>query len=582
MKKNNNKEKRNTFSSSLGFVLAAAGSAVGLGNIWRFPYLAAKDGGGLFLLVYLILALTFGFSLLISEISIGRKSKQSALTAYGTLHKKSKWIGVFASIVPFLIFPYYCVIGGWVLKYFVAFLTGAAPETASSGYFGGFITDQWQPIIFDVIFLVFTALVIYRGVNKGIESISKVLMPVLLVFVIGISIFSLTLKPEYKVISLESNGACVNIKLENNDTANEIYNHISEGDVTVTLSNDIGSAKTTVLPWSTKQSKSSGTAKAGDVVLLDGKLTILNKGAEDIESDTLVFIGSLLDRDEAFFEDANASAVLRTGESKTGLSGMKVYLIPNFEGKTAHDIFIIVLDAMGQLFYSISVAMGIMVTYGSYFKDDENLTKSVNQIEFFDTLVAFLAGVMIIPAVFSFMGSEGMANSGPGLMFKALPKVFMEMGTIGTIIGCIFFFMVFLAALTSSISILETVVASLMDSFGWSRKKATVLESLMGLVIGIVVCLGYNVLFFNIKLPNGADAQILDLLDYLSNNIFMPVVAIGTCILIGWILKPKTVIEEATKNGEKLRRKHLYVAMIKFVAPLLLSVLLLVSLGVIK
>lgn len=459
------KEKRSSFSSSLGFVLAAAGSAVGLGNIWRFPYLAAKDGGGIFLVVYIVLALTFGFTLIVSEVAIGRKTKQAALSAYTRLDKRFGWIGVFASIVPFMILPYYCIIGGWVLKYFTAFLTGSGTATAQDGYFTGFITGYWQPIVFDIIFLAATAFIIYRGVNKGIESISKVLMPVLLVFVIAIAVFSLTLKG---------------------------------------------------------------------------------------------------------------------GEGRTGIDGLKVYVIPSFAGRSAHDIFIVVLDAMGQLFYSISVAMGIMVTYGSYFKDDANLMKSVNQIEFFDTLVAFLAGVMIIPAVFVFLGEEGMQNSGPGLMFIALTKVFAQMGTVGNIVGCIFFFMVLLAALTSAMSVLETVVASMMDSFGWSREKATIIESVTALVIGIVICLGYNIFYFELPLPNGTTAQILDIMDYVSNNIFMPVVAIGTCILVGWIVKPKTVIDEATKNGERFGRKHLYIVMIKFIAPLLLTVLLLGSFGIIK
>ena len=226
--------------------------------------------------------------------------------------------------------------------------------------------------------------------------------------------------------------------------------------------------------------------------------------------------------------------------------------------------------------------MGIMIAYGSYFKDDGNLMKSINQIEFFDTLVAFLAGVMIIPAVYVFIGEQGMENSGPGLMFIALPKVFSEMGFIGNIIGAVFFFMVLLAALTSAMSVLEAVVASLIDAFGWSRKKATIIESVLALVIGIIICLGYNLLYFELKLPNGSTAQILDIMDYLSNNIFMPLVAIGTCVLIGWIIKPKTIIDEATKNGEKFGRKSLYIAMVKFVAPVLLFVLLLGSLGIIK
>lgn len=456
-------EKRSSFSSSLGFVIAAAGSAVGLGNIWRFPYLAAKDGGGIFLVTYLILAVTFGFTLLITEISIGRKTKQSPLTAYGILHPKWKGLGVIAVIVPFMILPYYCIIGGWVLKYFVAFVTGNGLEAAEDGYFGGFITDIGSPIIYNIIFLAATVFVIYKGVNKGIEAMSKILMPILLVLVIGVAIFSLTI-----------------------------------------------------------HSKETG---------------------------------------------------------RTGLEGFMVYVVPDVSGMGVKDFFVVIMDAMGQLFYSISVAMGIMVAYGSYFKDDHNLVKSVNQIEIFDTLVAFLAGVMIIPAVYVFMGKEGMTG-GPGLMFVAIPKVFAEMGKIGNVLGAVFFLMVLFAALTSSISVLEAVVSSLMDQFKVSRRKATIMEGVIALVLGIVICLGYNKLYFDIKLPNGSNAQLLDIFDYISNNILMPIVAIGTCILIGWIVKPKTVIDEATKNGEKFGRRKLYIAMVKVVAPILLFILLLGAFGV--
>ncbi|MBR1554765.1 MAG: sodium-dependent transporter [Oscillospiraceae bacterium] len=458
-------EKRNSFSSSLGFVLAAAGSAVGLGNIWRFPYLAAKDGGGLFLVIYLILALTFGFTMIVSETAIGRKTKQSALTAYGTLHKPSKWIGIFACLVPFMILPYYCIIGGWVLKYCFAFMTGNGIAAAQDGYFTDFITSYAEPIIFDIVFLGAVAFVIYRGVNKGIESLSRILMPILLILVIGIAIYSLTIK---------GNGEC------------------------------------------------------------------------------------------------------------SGLDGLKVYVIPSLAGMTGKDVFITVLDAMGQLFSSISVAMGIMVTYGSYFKDDSNLMKSVNQIELFDTLVAFLAGVMIIPAVYVFLGEEGMRSSGPSLMFIALPKVFAEMGFIGNIIGAVFFIMVLFAALTSAMSVLEAVVASLIDAFGWSRKKAVLIETGIALVIGIIICLGYNALYFELTLPNGSSAQILDIMDYISNQILMPVVAIGTCIMVGWLVKPETIIQEATKNGEKFGRKKLFIVMIQYIAPVMLFTLLLGSLGILS
>ena len=468
-----NKQNRSSFSGRLGFVLAAAGSAVGLGNIWRFPYLAAKDGGGLFLVTYLILALTFGFTLLITEIPIGRKTGQSPLTAYKIIHPKMGWLGILACLIPALILPYYCAIGGWVLKYLSAFLTMQGAAAAADTYFTGFITATWEPIIWFIIYLSATTLVVYKGVNKGIEKLSRVLMPILLVLVLGIAIFSL------------------------------------------------------------------------------------------------------------FLNHTDANGVIRTG-----LQGLKVYIIPNFEGMTLKQFFVVLTDAMGQLFYSISVAMGIMIAYGSYVSKETDLNKSVNQIELFDTIVAFLAGMMIIPAVFTFMGSEGLAASGPALMFVALPKVFAAMGTVlGPIVGILFFLTVAFAALTSSVSVMEAIVSSVIDKFHLDRKKATLIVAAAAGIVGILVCLGYNVLYFEAVLPNtpaGKNAQILDILDYLSNYIFMPVVSIATCIFIGWIVKPKTIIEEVTLGGRKFGREKLYVVMVKFITPVLLTLLLLQALGLIK
>lgn len=464
MKKEKN---RNSFTGSIGFVLAAAGSAVGLGNIWRFPYLAAKDGGGLFLVMYLILALTFGFTLLTTEIAIGRKTKQSPLTAYSRVRKKWGFLGVIACLVPVIIMPYYSVIGGWVVKYFIAYLTGDGSNAASDGYFTAYITGEWKPIVLMIVFLGVVAFIIFRGVNKGIESSSKIIMPVLLLLVIGIAIFSLTIR----------------------------------------------------------------------------------------------------------HTDAD-------GVTRTGMEGFWIYVIPDLQDLTVKGFFTVLLDAMGQLFFSLSVAMGIMIAYGSYVKDDANLVKSINQIEIFDTAVAFLAGVMIIPAVYTFMGKEGMAASGPSLMFVSLPKVFDAMGKIGNVVGCLFFAMVLFAALTSAVSVMEAVVSSLMDQFHMSRAKATVIETIIALVGGIVVCLGYNKLYFDITLPNGSHAQILDIMDYISNNCFMPLVAIGTCVLVGWIVKPAMIIEEVEKSGCKFGRKKLYVVMVRYIAPVLLMVLLLKSLGI--
>ena len=458
--------KRSNFTGSIGFVLAAAGSAVGLGNIWRFPYLAAKGGGGLFICLYIILALTFGFALLTTEIAIGRKTAQGPLTAYGKIHPKWRFIGFFAWLVPIIILPYYCTIGGWVLKYFAEFVLGHGTEAAADGYFTGYITSQWGPIIWKIVFLAAVAFVVYNGVNKGIENYSKVLMPILFVLVIGIAFFSLTLS----------------------------------------------------------------------------------------------------------HTDAD-------GVTRTGLEGLKVYLIPDFTGVTVKKFFVILMDAMGQLFFSISVAMGIMVAYGSYAKKDTNLIKSINQIEFFDTLVALLAGMMIIPAVFTFMGLEGM-SAGPGLMFVSLPKVFQAMGKVGGFIGILFFLMVIFAAVTSAVSVMEAIVSSIMDKFHYSRRKSTTIVTIYSLIFGLIVCLGYNKIYFEFELPNGTVGQVLDIMDYLSNNIFMPLVALCTCILIGWVAKPETVIDEVTIGGYKFGRKGLYIAMIRYIAPVLLFVLLIQSFGI--
>lgn len=459
--------RRNSFTGSIGFVLAAAGSAVGLGNIWRFPYLAAKDGGGLFLVVYLILAVTFGFTLLTTEVAIGRKTKQSPLTAYKQLSEKWNFLGIIACIIPVIILPYYCVIGGWVVKYFLIFLTGNGAKAAEDGYFSGYITGTGQPILLFIVFLGMVAFIVFRGVNKGIESSSKILMPLLLVLVIGISVFSLTIK------------------------------HTDE-----------------------------------------------------------------------------------EGVIRTGLEGFRIYVIPNVSDITVKGFFTVLVDAMGQLFFSLSVAMGIMIAYGSYVRDDANLVKSINQIEVFDTVVAFMAGVMIIPAVFTFMGTEGMKAYGPGLMFVSLPKVFAAIGKVGQFVGCLFFALILFAALTSAVSVMEAVVASFMDGFHISRTKAAVIETAIALIGGLVVCLGYNVWYFELNLPNGSTAQILDVMDYVSNSCLMPLVAIGTCILIGWVVKPSVVIDEVEKNGCKFGRRKLYLVMLKYIAPVLLLILLLKSLGV--
>ena len=460
------KNVRSSFSTSVGFIMAAAGSAVGLGNIWRFPYLAAKDGGGVFILCYIVLALTFGFALLTTEIAIGRKTAQSPLTAYGRLHKNWGFLGALACLVPTLILPYYCSIGGWVFKYLFLFCTGNGFSAAEDGYFTGYITEVGQPIFWMLLFFAATAFVVYSGVHKGIEKYNRILMPVLVALVVGIACFSLTLA---------------------------------------------------------------------------------NTGED--------------------------------GVTRTGLQGLAVYLVPDFSGMTFSRFLTIIMDAMGQMFFSISVSMGIMVAYGSYATKETNLMRSINQIEIFDTVVALLAGMMIIPAVYTFMGAEGM-SAGPGLMFVSLPRVFAAMGGAGHLIGAAFFLMTAFAAVTSAVSVMEAITSSLMDAFHVSRRRAATFVSAYAMAGGIIVCLGYNLLYFEAALPNGTVGQILDLLDYASNNCIMPLIALLTCVLIGWVVKPQVIIDEVTQGRYAFPRKRLYVVMIKAVAPVLLFILLLQSVGV--
>ena len=437
--------KRSSFTSKLGFVLAAAGSAVGLGNIWRFPYLAAKYGGGMFLLVYLVLSVTFGFSLMVAEISIGRKTQMSAIGAFKALNKRFAFVGWMAALVPTIILPYYSVIGGWVMKYIFGFVTGDAQNMANSDYFGSYIAEVGEPVIWFLLFIVLTALIVILGVDKGVEKVSKVMMPALVILIIGIVIYTL--------------------------------------------------------------------------------FTV--DGAWD---------------------------------------GVLYYVTPDFSKFS----LMTVVAAAGQLFYSMSLAMGIMITFGSYTKKEINIEASTKQIEIFDAGVAFLAGLMIIPVVFA-RDPASITKSGPGLMFSVLPHIFSDMPG-GSVIGAIFFIMVFFAALTSSISLMETVVSILIDKTKIGRKLACVIVFVFSCLMGLLSCLGYSA-WDNVKIIG---MQFLDFFDFVSNNLIMPIVALLTCIFVGYILKPKTVIEEVELSG-KFKNKKLFTAVIKYIAPLLLVIILVTS-----
>ncbi len=437
-------EKRSSFTGKIGFVLAAAGSAVGLGNIWRFPYLAAKYGGGIFLLVYIALSLTFGFSLMIAEVAIGRKTQLSAIGAYQSLDRRFAFVGVLGAVIPAVILPYYSVIGGWVAKYLVGFTAGEMSAMAGDAYFGNYIGRVGEPLVWFFVFIALTAIIVLFGVEKGVEKVSKILMPVLVVLTLFIAIYA--------------------------------------------------------------------------IVTLDG-----------------------------------------------AWDGVIYYIKPDFSKFS----IMTVVAAMGQLFYSMSLAMGIMITFGSYMKKDISIPTSVKQIELFDTGIAFLAGLMIIPAVFAYSGGDESAlGQGPGLMFVTLPKIFNTMPG-GRWIGAAFFFMVFLAALTSSISLMETVVSIIQDKLKLGRKSSCFAVLAFSLLLGIPSSLGYSA-WANVKILG---MQFLDFFDFASNSVLMPIVAFATCLFVGYFLKPKAIIEEVELTG-RFKSRRMFTVVIRYVAPVCILAIL--------
>ena len=442
-------EKRSTFSGKLGFVLSAAGASVGLGNIWRFPYLAAKYGGGIFLLVYVVLALTFGYTMIMAETTLGRMTKKSPVGAFRTYGKK-KWMtfgGWINAIVPLLIVPYYSVIGGWVIKYLVGYATGNAKGLAADGYFSSFISNGVSAELYFVIFSLLTVLIIYAGVQNGVERVSTVMMPILIVLSIVIAIYSIT----------------------------------------------------------------------------------------------------------------------RPG----ALEGVKYFLIPNFDNFS----WMTVVAAMGQMFYSLSIAMGILVTFGSYMKKDISIEDSTRNVEIFDTGIAIMAGLMIIPAVFAFSGGDAASlNAGPSLMFITIPKVFESMG-MGNFVGIMFFLLVLCAALTSSIALTESAVSTFQDELGWSRKKATVIVGAIMLVLGSLSSLGYGPLA-GIKIIG---MQFLDFFDFITNSVMMPIAAITTCLLVSKVVGIDKIEEEVELEGASFKRKKIFRFMIKYLCPIFAVIILISS-----
>ena len=442
---------RSSFSGKIGFVLAAAGASVGLGNIWRFPYLAAKYGGGIFLVVYILLALTFGYTMIVAETSLGRLTKKSPVGAYSSFGSSRVLLagGWINAIIPILIVPYYSVIGGWVVNYLVDYLSGKTQEGAADGYFSAFISDGLSAELCFVVFSLIVLVIIYAGVQNGIERVSRFMMPILVVLSVIIAIYSIT----------------------------------------------------------------------------------------------------------------------RPG----ALDGVKYFLVPN----PANFSWMTVVTAMGQMFYSLSIAMGILITFGSYMKKDTSIEESAEQVEIFDTAIAIMAGLMIIPAVFAFSGGDAEAlQAGPALMFITIPKVFASMG-LGTVTGCMFFLLVLFAALTSSIALTESAVSTFEDEFKWSRRKATTVIGVITLALGSLSALGYGPL---------ADVtvigmQFLDFFDFLTNTVMMPIAAIATCLLISKVVGVQRIEEEVMQNGGKFRRKKIFCFMIRYLCPVFAGIILLSSIA---
>ena len=448
-------EERASFSGKLGFILATSASAVGLGNLWRFPYETSHYGGGIFVLIYVILAFTFGVSLMLLETSFGRKTGKSCIAAFTGFAKKYRAIGILAAIIPMLIVPYYCLIGGWVTKWLVECGAGNLSTLSEDGgsYWWNFVTGGtdsgfYGPTLWFIVFAVLCILCIVVGVEKGIEKMSKILMPALLIMII---------------------------------------------------------------------------------VVIGYEMTAVD-GIWD---------------------------------------GVRFYLNPDISALSP-DTF---LGAISQIFYSMSIAMGILITYGSYTKKEVDLAKSSFHVGAIDTGVALLAGFMIIPAafVFGFQDSQGM-----GLMFVALPQVFAQMPG-GAFVAPVFYLLVLFAALTSAVSLAETCASVFVDGTKMDRRRAIGVTAVIILILGVICALGFDngPLAFDTPLSQGAGW--LGFFDTITNSIMMPIAAILLCLFIGYVVKT-TYLEEEIEISSDFKFKPVFRVMIMYICPVFLTIILVVGL----
>ncbi|PLX13056.1 MAG: sodium-dependent transporter [Marinilabiliales bacterium] len=455
---------RDGFTSKFGIIAAAAGSAVGLGNIWRFPYVAGDNGGGAFLLFYLLFIVVIGVPVMLSEFTIGRRAQANPFGAFMKLKRGKPFVlvGIMGIVAAFFILAFYSTVAGWTLEY--VYLSVSDAFNGKSGgeiseMFNGFYTSTWGPLSWQLIFMILTAFIVFAGVQKGIEKYTKILMPMLLVIILVLCVSSVSL-------------------------------------------------------------------------------------GENVDPETGKVIGSSWD-------------------------GLKFLFYPDFSKINAEAI----LAALGQAFFSLSIGMGVLITYGSYIGKDNNLTSTAVQVSFADTLVAVLAGVAIFPAVYHFGMSP---EAGPGLVFKVLPNIFQAMPG-GYIFAILFFLLLTIAALTSSISVLEVVVASMVEELKMKRVPATVIAASAITVFGVLCTMAFGELSsFKIFGKN-----LFDLFEFTASNIFLPLGGLLIVIYLGWFMGKKEVLAEISNEGTiKARLFGVILFIVRFIAPVAIAFVFLNGLGV--
>lgn len=443
---------RDHFVSKAGFIFAAAGSAVGLGNIWRFPYLAGQNGGGAFVLFYLLCVIVLGFGLMLAEFVIGRHTQLSSVNAFKKLDKRFTFVGAMGVLAAFVIMGYYPVVGGWSVAYIFKSILGqlSTDSEVMGEVFGNLSGGIFSPIFWTAIYLLANIVIVIKGISAGIEKASKVMMPLLFVLLLILVVRALTLP--------------------------------------------------------------------------------------------------------------------------NAIEGLKYLFVPNFSKITGD----VMLAALGQCFFSLSLGMGCMITYASYLNKGENLVQNAIIVPLMDTSVALLAGMVIIPATVSFGFDLG---QGPGLVFITVPAIFATMGPVlGRIFGIIFFLLLTVAALTSSLSLLEVVVSYLIDNRQWERKRAVTVSS----IILFIMCIAASLSMGPWSEFTILDKNIFDLLDWIANNLLLPIGGIFITLFVGWFWSKDKVKAEVTNDGTvKFKIFEIWILLCKFVIPVIIALVLLSGLGII-